>query len=121
MFRDATTHYRQRTRLHVIHGGRQGSSRTAQGDSKMNEYKFTRYPSNSAVASGITMLVSAWFLVAAGAILSDPASPYTQRKQAQALALQHAAVAPASAGSPAAIPAAAHLTVLVEAHRSTNL
>ena len=45
----------------------------------MNEYKFAEYPSNSSVASGVTMLVAGWFLVAAGAILADPASPYTAR------------------------------------------
>ena len=50
----------------------------------MNTYKFAAYPSNSTVASGVTLLVSAWFLVAAGAILTDPASPYTQRTVAQA-------------------------------------
>jgi len=36
-------------------------------------------PSNGSVASIVTVVVSTWFLVAAGAILSDPASPYTQR------------------------------------------
>ncbi|HUL95665.1 MAG TPA: hypothetical protein VLT89_06625 [Usitatibacter sp.] len=45
----------------------------------MNAFKFAAYPSNNAIASGVTLLVSAWFLVAAGAILADPASPYTQR------------------------------------------
>ena len=45
----------------------------------MNAFRFAAYPSNSSVASGLTVLVSAWFLVAACAILADPASPYTQR------------------------------------------
>ena len=45
----------------------------------MNAYRFPEYSSSSSVASGVTMLVSAWFLVAAGAILTDPPSPYTQR------------------------------------------
>lgn len=45
----------------------------------MNAFKFAAYPSNDLVAAGVTVLVSAWFLVAAGAILNDPASPYTQR------------------------------------------
>jgi hypothetical protein len=46
---------------------------------KMNAFKFAAYPSNDLVAAGVTVLASAWFLVAAGAILNDPASPYTQR------------------------------------------
>ena len=78
MFRDATAP-RQRTTLYVIHGGRHGSTGIAQGEKKMNDYKFTQYPSNSSVASGITLLVSVWFLLASGAILADPVSPYTQR------------------------------------------
>jgi hypothetical protein len=120
MFRDAFA-TRQRTRLYVIGGGRHGSPGIAPGETKMNEYKFTQYPSNSFVASGITMLVSVWFLVAAGAILSDPVSPYIQRALAQAAPLVHTADASASAGSPAAIAPEAHLTITVEAHRSANL
>lgn len=45
----------------------------------MNAFRFAAYPSNDLIAAGVTVLVSAWFLVAAGAILGDPASPYTQR------------------------------------------
>jgi len=44
----------------------------------MNEYRFPEYPSSKSVANGVTVLVSCWFLVAAGAILGDPASPYTR-------------------------------------------
>jgi hypothetical protein len=33
----------------------------------------------SAVAGTVTILVSAWFLVAAGVIIAEPASPYTTR------------------------------------------
>jgi hypothetical protein len=120
MFRDAIAP-RQRTSLYVIRGGRHGSPGIASGETKMNEYRFTQYPSNSSVASGITMLVSVWFLVAAGAILGDPASPYTQRAQAQAAPLVHTADASQSAGSPAAVAPEAHLTITVEAHRSANL
>ena len=46
----------------------------------MNIYKFAE----SSVASGVTFLVSAWFAVAGGAILADPASPYTERAVSQA-------------------------------------
>jgi hypothetical protein len=85
----------------------------------MNTYKFAEYPSNSSVASGVTMLVSVWFLVAAGAILSDPPSVYTQR------ALAHETTAPASYADAAAAPAVAispdaHLTITVEAKRSAT-
>src|SRR5215831_15506586 len=51
----------------------------AKGETQMNAYRFAAYPSNSAVAAGVTLIVSVWFLVAAGAILSDPPSQYTQR------------------------------------------
>jgi hypothetical protein len=81
----------------------------------MNDYKFTQYPSNSSVASGITMLVSVWFLVAAGAILSDPVSPYTHRSQAEAAPTLRAAV---NADSRVAIAPQAHFTITVEARRS---
>ena len=44
----------------------------------MNAYRFAALPSNSSVASFVTMAVSLWFLVAAAAILTDPVSVYTQ-------------------------------------------
>lgn len=34
-------------------------------------YRFATLPSNSAVAALVTMLVSGWFLLASGAILTD--------------------------------------------------
>ena len=75
----------------------------------MNDYRFAEYPSNSTVASGVTLLVSAWFLVAAGAILADPSSPYTQHPVAQA-----AVAAPATV---AALTPATYFTITVEAKR----
>ena len=79
----------------------------------MNAYRFAAYPSNSAVASGVTFLVSAWFLVAAGAILGDPASPYTQRVVPQPETVAMAApVAQAKAPTPHV-----HYTVMVVAKR----
>jgi hypothetical protein len=122
MFRDATAP-RQRTRLYVIHGGRHGSPGIAQGEKKMNDYKFTQYPSNSSVASGITMLVSVWFLLASGAILADPVSPYTQRALAERAHAQAAQTADTSvsAQSPVAIAPAAHLIITVEARRPATL
>jgi hypothetical protein len=62
------------------------SRETDQGETQMNNYKFAEYPSHSSVAAGVTVLVSVWFLVAAGAILSDPSSPYTSRKDVRATA-----------------------------------
>ena len=85
----------------------------------MNDYKFTQYPSNSSVASSITMLVSAWFLVAGAAILSDPVSPYTTRKVMEAQAAP--AVRTAHAAPAVAIPPEANLTITVAARRPANL
>jgi hypothetical protein len=86
----------------------------------MKAYKFAQYPSDSAVASGITLLVSVWFLVAAGAILSDPTSQYTQRDEVRAAApLVHTADASPIAGSPVAPEA--HFRITVEARRSAIL
>jgi len=82
----------------------------------MNTYKFANLPSNSSVDFGVTALVSVWFLVAAGAILGDPPSPYGHRYQAQA-ALQ-AKAAPATT---VAIAPQARLTITVEARRSASL
>jgi len=86
------------------------------------EYKFAEFKSESSVASGVTILVSAWFLVAAGAILADPASPYTQRpvmQQAQAPAVVTTiAEAPAPKLVPVVASApAARFTITVEAKR----
>jgi hypothetical protein len=38
----------------------------------MSTYKFAELPSNESVASATTFLISAWFLVAAGAMLAEP-------------------------------------------------
>jgi hypothetical protein len=73
-------------------------------------YRFAELPSNSAVASFVTLLVSGWFLVASGAILADPASPYTQRGQPQTVP------APQFARAPGARLA----TITVEGHRTAD-
>ena len=73
----------------------------------MNVYKFAE----SSVASGVTLLVSAWFLVAAGAILADPESAYT-RPVTQALNTDSIVVAE----TPAAAVVAGE-TIVVEAKR----
>lgn len=82
----------------------------------MNAYKFANVPSNSSVDFGVTMLVSVWFLVAAGAILSDPSSTYTTRNQAQAVAAK-VETAPATT---VAIAPEARLTIKVEGRRSAS-
>jgi hypothetical protein len=87
---------------------------------KMKEFKFTDYPSNSSVSSGVTLLVSAWFAVAAGAILADPVSPYTQRALAEANQPTRYVEEVATPASVAIAPEA-HFTITVEASRSATL
>ena len=73
----------------------------------MPDYRFAPLPSNSSIASFVTIAVCVWFLVAAAAILDDPVSPYTQRELRQA---RH------SAGEVAIAPQA-HFSIVVQAHR----
>jgi len=82
----------------------------------MNAYRFAAYPSNSAVAAGVTLLVSAWFLVAAGAILTDPPSPYTQRAEAKP---DRVAMAEETVHVRSAVPRV-HYTVMVVGKRSAG-
>jgi len=111
------------THLQLARNGK-GRSRTLKGASTMNtlhQYKFAEFKNESSVASGVTVLVSAWFLVAAGAILSDPASPYTQRTTVQEAAAPVVTTI-AEATSPRLIPALAtapdaRFTITVEAKR----
>jgi len=85
-------------------------------------YEFpARLPSNDSVSAGVTFLVSAWFLVAAGAILGDPASPYTQRERATEVIVSEVkpiaaydGITPAAA---VAIAPEARQTIVVEARR----
>jgi hypothetical protein len=110
--------------LNVIRGGKE-RSQALKGASTMNtlmDYKFAEFKSESSVASGVTMLVSAWFLVAAGAILADPPSPYTQRTVVQEAAAPSAVTTIAEAPSAKLIPVvatapAARFTITVEAKR----
>jgi hypothetical protein len=118
MFSDAVTASPRKT-LYVVEGGRRERNGNLQGAATMNTYKFAAYPDNALVASAVTVLVSAWFLVAAGAILTDPVSPYTQRPQAQvqvARAAKEAAVPRVIAAAYAVVPDA-HFTITVEASR----
>ena len=79
----------------------------------MNTYKFANLPSNSSVDFGVTALISVWFLVAGGAILSDPPSIYTHRPPA----LQ----AKAAPATQVAIAPEARLTITVVGRRSAPL
>ena len=72
----------------------------------MNTYKFSGMPSNAAVASMVTILVSAWFVLAGGAILTDQHSE-ANVDSARAVAM-----------SSAEIPAEARMTIVVEARRT---
>ena len=89
----------------------------------LNDYRFAEYPSNSTIASGVTSVVSLWFLVAAGAILMDPPSIYTQRVTQVAHEAPAAAPAEVTASIPSGfIPAVAvapdaRFTITVEARR----
>src|SRR5258708_21217595 len=96
--------------LVVVGDGRRTQPRS-QGDKSMNAYRFAELPSNSSVASFVTLLVSGWFLVASGAILADPASPYTQRAQPQTV----------PAPQFAAVPDARLATITVEGHRVADV
>ena len=65
------------------------------------------------IATSVQLAVAAWFLVAAGAILADPASPYTQRPVPAAVAQS----APARATQVAKAPEARY-TITVSASRT---
>lgn len=67
------------------------------------------------IATSVQLAVAAWFLVAAGAILADPASPYTQRPVPAAVAQ----TAPAKATRLAEAPQARY-TITVSASRSST-
>ena len=72
----------------------------------MNAYKFSDLPSNSSVAATVTLLVSAWFALAGGAILTDQHSEATI-ESARSMPVRSVAIAPQ-----------ARLTIVVEARRS---
>ena len=49
----------------------------AKGSNEMNTYRNESLPSSAAISSFVTVLVSAWFVLAAGAILTDQHSEGT--------------------------------------------
>lgn len=81
----------------------------------MNAYKANAFRTDNAVVNGVTLLVSAWFLVAGAAILSDPTSAYTHRNVAQAPSAVKVARA---VEAPVEIAPQARLTIVVEARRA---
>lgn len=72
----------------------------------MQPYEFAAVPRTSTVAALVTMVVSGWFVLAGGAILTDQHSEYT---------VESARVLPAPV---AVIPPEARFTIVVEARRS---
>jgi hypothetical protein len=72
----------------------------------MNTYKFSGMPSNAAVTGVVTILVSAWFVLASGAILTDQHSEATL-DSARALPVTYTEV-----------PNEPRMTIVVEARRS---
>ena len=75
----------------------------------MQPFQFVQIPSNGAVASVVTILVSAWFVLAGGAILTDQHSEGTL-EMARAPTARTAEIAPE-----------AHVTIVVEARRSSAI
>ena len=73
----------------------------------MSAYRFCVLPSNSSVAATVTLLVSAWFVLASSAILTDN---HSEENIA-------AARAEPSTTEVYEIPAAAKTTIVVEARR----
>lgn len=75
----------------------------------MNPYRFAGMPSNASVAGVVTLLVSAWFVLAGGAILTDQHSQATI-EMAKAPPAQIVEIAPE-----------ARMTIVVEGRRSTAI
>ena len=73
----------------------------------MKPYEFTHVPSNAAVSSVVTVLVSAWFLLASGAILTDQHSEANIERAKTPT--EHAQVIPD-----------AHFSITVEAKRGAG-
>ncbi|MEO7744223.1 MAG: hypothetical protein ABIR98_14900 [Usitatibacter sp.] len=77
----------------------------------MSIYQFAAFPSNSSVASAVTLAVCAWFPVAG-------ASMITERPAPQGSSASVAAPATVVYAAPAvAIPTEARLIIVVEGHR----
>jgi hypothetical protein len=67
----------------------------------MSSFRFASIPSNAAVATAVTLAVSAWFTVAAGTILADRTGTHPAEAVQHAVLMEEAAPA-----SPTPIPVA---------------
>ena len=76
----------------------------------MNTFKFAGLPSNSAVASAVTLAVSAWFLVAGAAMLTEKPGALSEDAAAATTAIYSA---PAVSIAPEA-----RLIIVVEGRRA---
>ena len=73
----------------------------------MKSYEFTQAPSNAAVSNVVTVLVSAWFVIASGAIFAGQHSEANIDRARTPT--EHAQVVPD-----------AHFTITVEARRNAG-
>ena len=80
----------------------------------MSQFKFAEVPSNDSVASLVTLVVSAWFLAAAGAILAEP----TVDAQTRALHAKTPVVTVRQLSVTEAVQPDARFTIHVVAERS---
>jgi hypothetical protein len=68
----------------------------------MRTYKFALLPSNASVAAGVTLLVAAWFAVAAGVIIMEsPAERSMRAAQHKPAAVAVSASLPTTTSKPA--------------------
>ena len=85
----------------------------------MKPYDFVSLPRPSSVAGAVTMLTSAWFVLAGGAILTDQHSEHTVESARPAAVV---AEAPAWAVTPVShVVPDARFTIVVEGRRSASL
>ena len=81
----------------------------------MSAYRFAELPSNESVATLATFLVSAWFLVAAGAMLAEPSvDPQARALHAKTPVVTVRALSTAEYAEPDA-----HFTIQVVAKRGS--
>ena len=81
----------------------------------MSAYRFAEVPSNESVATVMTFLVSAWFLVAAGAMLAEPSVD----QQARALQAKTPVVTVRTLSTAEYTEPDAHFTIQVVAKRGS--
>lgn len=88
----------------------------------MKTFQFAAYPSHSSIAAGVTLLASAWFLVAAATVVSSPTDAQVARNATVKVVphgvVETTAAAPASLQPVAALVPDAHFRIVVEARRA---